>query len=340
MPSTLISPLVIDPAPDVSKLRPMLAQPVKRLEDQSDYALEIKWDGMRAIVYVDSKKIQIYSRSGQVVTSAYPELEGLKRAVGKRALILDGEIVALDKQGMSSFQLLQRRMGQREVTSSNPLIQTTPVTFMIFDLLCFDHKPIMDCPYLFRREMLAQLGLNGAYWKTTDYSSGNFHKLFEYIRKRGMEGLIAKRMDSPYQPGQRGSTWLKIKARKRQEFLICGWEPGQGQRQNLPGAVLLGYYDAPPHKSGKQQLLYAGECGTGFSQKVLLELKQQLDRQRIAASPFTQNHLKQRNVHFSRPELIGEFEFAEWTQDGLLRQPSFLGFRTDRNPREVVREEA
>ncbi len=325
---------------EASLLRPMLARPVKAIEKETDYAFEVKWDGIRALAYLDRDNFQLYSRNGRVITSAYPELLDLKKGIKDRAVILDGEIVVLDEKGISRFQLIQRRMGLSDISLDNPIVRKVPVTYAIFDLLSLNGQSMLECPYVFRREMLTQLKLSGRSWKTPPALNGHVKALFESAKQKGLEGLIAKRLDSPYEPGKRTDAWIKLKIRKRQEFIICGWQAGQGSRTNLPGAILLGYYDSPPSKKNTPKLVYAGQCGTGFTQKFLYELQLMLDERKLEASPFEINGpAPARGLYFSKPELIGEFEFGEWTEDNILRHSVFMGLRTDKAPQDIIREE-
>ena len=335
-----MSTSTLDQETEASVLRPMLAKPATHIENEKDYAFEVKWDGMRCISYIDKNKVELYTRSGRAITSGYPELNELRDVIKDRSVILDGEIVVLDSKGVSRFQLIQKRMGLSDVLPGTPIIRKVPITYVIFDLLSFNGRSMLECPYFFRREMLTELKLSGKHWKTPDPLKWNFQALFESAKKKGLEGLIAKRLDSTYLPGQRSDAWLKLKVRKRQEFIICGWQPGQGSRTDLPGSILLGYYDSPPAKNKKQKLVYAGECGTGFTQKFLIALKVLLEQRKIDQNPFEVNAPTSRSVFFTKPDLIGEFEFAEWTQDNHLRHSAFLGLRTDKNPQEIIREES
>jgi bifunctional non-homologous end joining protein LigD len=201
----------------------------------------------------------------------------------------------------------------------------------------------MPLPYTQRREKLAKLKIGGSAWQTTPWRAGGGAHVFETSRKFQFEGIVAKRLDSPYEPGSRNGAWIKIKNVKRQEFVIGGWTPGEGRRTESIGALLAGYYDLPRARAMKlnrrQKLLYAGKIGTGFSDSVLSQLQQLFRPLHTDSSPFEFSPEIPRRAQFVRPRLVGEVEFTEWTQAGILRHPSFKGLRTDKDPRDIIREE-
>lgn len=336
---------------DWTTLKPMLAR-LGPLRDKSKYAFEIKWDGVRALAFIERSKMRLVSRNSIDITRRYPELAGLPENLNAKSAILDGEIVALDERGVPRFHLLQNRMHLASEAESRRRAAAAPVTFIIFDILQLDGRSLMQKPYSERRKILSKLRLEGPHWSAPEPLKGDFDDLFESVKKMQLEGLIAKRLDSPYVPAYRGDAWIKIKVKQRQELILCGYEEGQGNRAGLPGAVLLGYYDrvqeprtpvsgfAKRRNSIPPRLVFAGECGTGFNTKTLHELKALLDERRIDNNPFQVNPPRGRGMHFARPELVGEFEFTEWTQDGSLRHPVYAGLREDKSAHEVIREEA
>lgn len=316
--------------------KPMLARWAARIPHPEQYAYELKWDGYRILAWVERSRLELQTRSGLSALRQYPELAKLQEHVGKHALMLDGEVVVLDERGIPRFHLLQQHL------SSSGRNAQLSVVYMIFDLLFENGQPLLNVPYFERRERLEALNLNGKYWHTPAFLRGSPRDILIAANAQGLEGLVAKRLDSLYLPGQRTDAWVKLKIRKRQEFVICGWQPGQGSRAGLPGALLLGYYDTRPGERARK-LVYAGECGSGFSDESLRILKRLLEKHRTAVNPFDMNAPTAREakkLNFAHPRLVGEFEFTEWTPTGALRHAVFLGLRNDRRPTDVVREEA
>ena len=220
-------------------------------------------------------------------------------------------------------------------------MKSHPVTYVIFDLLYLEGRNLMNEPYSRRRELLEELDLNGASWQTPGYSVGHAKELLEASREQHLEGLVLKRLDSPYAPGKRTGTWLKVKNSLRQELVIGGWQPGEGRRRNQIGALLLGYFEPDEGDDaggpGSGGLRYAGKVGTGFSDRDLADLLKRLRPLERKSSPFTGRHAP-RKGHFVEPELVAEVEFSQLTTDGLLRHPSFKGLRKDKPATEVSLE--
>jgi bifunctional non-homologous end joining protein LigD len=323
-------------------LEPMLARPAKTLPEGDGWAYEIKWDGIRARTYVEGGEVRIAARRGTDHTPRYPELAAIAEALEGHDAILDGEIVAFDESGRPSFQLLQRRMGLSNETTIRLRAAETPATYIAFDLLWLDGRSLLAEPYLERREALAELGLDGPNWQAPAHHLGDGQRLWEAIRRQGLEGVVAKRVESPYRPGQRSGEWLKVRYRRGQELVIGGWMPGEGTRGGRVGSLLVGYFD-----QGK--LVYAGGVGTGFTQEMLDRLTALLEPLTRSDSPFELGEdpvLKYRQRARDRgagpvwvePELVCEVEFTEWTHEGTLRQSAFKGLRDDKDPRDVVRE--
>ena len=311
-------------------ITPMLAKASRLPKDNNLYAFEIKWDGIRALIHYDGRNIKILSRNSKDITSQYPEILQIAPSL-PYPVILDGEIVAFDQNGRPCFSQLQHRMGLVSAKKIALMMQQIPVTLVIFDLLFADQQFLTELPYLKRREHLEDLGLNGRYWQTPAYSLGSGADLLAASRNLGLEGIIAKKRDHPYEPGKRSGAWLKIKNQKRQELVIGGWIPGQGARSGKLGALLVGYYE-------NKKLRYAGAVGTGFTSATLQELAGLLQPLHQKDNPFCEQP-PQKEIQFVRPQLIGEFEFTEWTPNHTLRHPSFKGLRSDKQPQEVIREE-
>lgn len=331
-PAAGFEPMPRELAPMLAKLSPLPA-------DESAYAFEIKWDGIRALMYVDGGRVTLRSRNGHDIGAQYPELKAVGEQLGARNAILDGEIVAIDAHGQPSFQLLQARMGLRGAQRVRARREHTPVLFMIFDVLYLEGRVTMALSYRERRKLLEKLKLKGPAWQTPRYHSGDGAALLEASRAQRLEGIVAKRLDSAYIPGARPGTWLKIKNQTRQEFVIGGFAKGE---RHAIGALLLGYYDvdaqAARARGEPQRLLYAGAVGTGFTQAMLDDLLAQLKPLKQRTNPFTSKPNKAA-VTFVRPQLIAEIEFTEWTRAGTLRHPSFKGLRDDKSAAEIVRED-
>src|SRR3954470_16823693 len=310
---------------------PMNAKLSKLPPDDERWGYEVKWDGVRAIAYMRPGRIELESRNLLEITPQYPELSRLTRDVGAHEAVLDGEIVAFDPEGRPSFERLQQRMHQTSESVIRRRMKSHPVTYMIFDLLYLDGRSLIDEPYTERRRLLEGLELHGDHWQTPTYSAGNGQALLDATKKQGLEGLMAKRLDSRYEPGKRGGAWLKVKNTSRQELVIGGWVPGEGRRRDRIGALLVGF-----NEDG--DLRYAGKVGTGFTDKTLRELGEALAPLERKTSPFKGPNKPPRNAIFVDPKLVAEIEFTEWTPERMLRHPSFKGLREDKAAGEVVAE--
>ncbi|MFI4989872.1 MAG: DNA ligase D [Solirubrobacterales bacterium] len=330
----------MDPPADAGRepmpehVKPMLARPGSLPRQDDGWRYEIKWDGVRAIAYSTPGELRLESRNLKEITGSYPELGRLNRALSSHAAILDGEIVAFDEQGRPSFAALQRRMHVGSATQAKRLAKASPVTYMIFDLLWLDGHSLIGLRYVERRELLDALALSGESWQTPEHLSGHGRDVLKATTEQQLEGIVAKRLDSPYEPGARGSAWIKIKNVGRQELVIGGWLPGEGRRERRIGALLVGVYD--PDGAFR----YAGRVGTGFNDAELDRLGKLLTPLKRGDSPFTAgDESPPRAAVFVEPELVAEIEFSAWTSAGVLRHPSYKGLREDKDAREVVREE-
>jgi len=320
-----------EPMPE--RIVPMLAGAGGLPRSESGWSFEIKWDGVRAIAYVQPGRLTLESRNLRTITESYPEVRGLLRDLGMREAVLDGEIVAFDDQGRPSFERLQSRMHVTAPASVRRLAASTPVVYAIFDLLYLDGRSLMALPYAQRRARLESLELGGPAWRVPAAHPGEGKRLLEATKAQGLEGIVAKRLDSRYEPGRRTGAWVKIKHTLRQELVIGGWLAGEGRRTERIGALLMGYYE---HGSFR----FAGRVGTGFTDKVLGDLATRLAPLRRTTSPFTPAPKLPRSAVFVEPSLVAEIEFREWTADRVMRAPSYKGLRDDKAPREVVLESA
>jgi bifunctional non-homologous end joining protein LigD len=312
-------------------VEPMLAKLSTLPTTQSDWAFEVKWDGVRAITHSQPGRIHLLSRNGNDITAAYPELRALNRSLGSHAAILDGEIVAFDEAGRPRFGALQPRIHQRSEAAIRALAAAAPVSYLLFDLLWLDGHSLMGLPYSERRARLASMKLDGEHWHTPAFHVGEGSALLAATREQSLEGVIAKRLDSRYLPGSRDGSWLKIKHTQGQELVIGGWTKGKGSRSASIGALHLGVYDE------QGQLRYSGRVGSGFDTAELKYLVSELDPLAREDSPFT-GRQPPRGAHFAEPQLVCEVEFTEWTTDGLLRHPVYKGLRADKPATAVMRE--
>ncbi|PZS08679.1 MAG: DNA ligase D, partial [Solirubrobacterales bacterium] len=317
--------------PMLERVVPMLARTGRLAADERDWCFEVKWDGVRAIAYLRPGRLRLESRNLLEITDAYPELRGLAGQLGMREAVLDGEIVAVDDTGRPSFERLQRRMHVRSATAVRRLAASTPVVYAIFDLLYLDGRSLLTAPYHERRARLQSLGLAGAAWRVPAAHSADGAALLRATREQGLEGVVAKRCDSSYEPGRRSGGWIKVKHTRRQELVIGGWIPGEGRRAERIGALLMGYWEDSVFRG-------AGRVGTGFTEASLDDLAGRLAPLRRQTSPFGAGPEPPRRAIFVQPALVAEIEFAEWTAERVMRAPSFKGLRTDKAPREVELE--
>lgn len=295
---------------------------------------EIKFDGYRALAILHAGRIELWSRNEKSLTADYPEVVAALRTLRCRSAVLDGEIVALDEEGRSRFQLLQ----QRGAVNARP-----PIHFYIFDLLHLDGASWMNTPIEERRARLEQLL---ARKKDVIRLSPVFETepavVLAEAKRQGLEGIVVKKAGSLYEAGRRSGAWLKHRLSNEQEFVIGGFTPPRGGRTHF-GALLVGYYE-----DGKLQ--YAGKVGAGFDHARLETLHREFQKRRSDASPFANlprgrsrwgvgmTAAVMKTVSWIRPDLVCQVRFSEWTEEGALRQPVFLGLRRDKPAREVVRE--
>ncbi len=311
------------------RLVPMLATSALEPFDSPAFSYEPKWDGVRTLAFVDGGVVRLQTRNLLDCTAQYPEAHGIAEALtGAYQAIVDGEIVALDEKGAPSFQRLQPRMHVQDESVVKRLRRTTPVRFHVFDLLWVDGKDLSREPLRERQRLLeAAVTPMGAVGRSEPFV-GTGKALFDAVREQGLEGIVAKRLDSPYTHG-RSAAWIKIKSQRTLDCVIGGWTEGEGGRQNTLGALLIGVY-----RDG--ELTPVGHVGTGFDERTLRDLLAKLRERESPLPPFSTIPRVNRPARWCLPELVCEVQYTELTNDRTLRHPTFRGLRPDIDPKECV----
>jgi bifunctional non-homologous end joining protein LigD len=312
----------------------MKARLVSELPTGDEWLFELKLDGIRAVAVKQGRNVRIFSRLPRELTAEYPKIVEALQRLPARDAVLDGEIAALDPKGFTSFQLLQNRRSS----------QSLNILFYVFDLLHLDGRDLKNVPLVQRRELLeALMAKSTGPLRISAAMQGPAPQIWKEVTRLGLEGVIAKQKNSLYESGRRSGAWIKVKTQAEQEFVIGGCTPPEGTRKYF-GAILVGYYQG-------RDLIFASRVGTGFDHATLKSLHALFLQHRTATCPFS-NLPTQRAGRFGqgvtaaemsrctwlKPKLVGQVRFQEWTADGSLRQPVFLGLRTDKAPEEVVRE--
>jgi len=299
-------------------IRPMLATLAKSVVSGPLWVFEEKYDGIRAVAEKKGARVRLWSRTGQDLTGGFVEIVDAVRALPDDDLVLDGELVVFDRAGVSRFQLLQRR-------GVDP--RTRPV-YVVFDVLRSKGRDLTRSSLVARRaRLLALVSRRAGPLMPSRQLRAAGEAALEVARAKGWEGVIAKLRDAPYEAGARSSAWRKLKVRGESEFVIGGYTPPEGSRAEF-GALLVGMVDGP-------HLRYTGKVGTGFTHETLRDLGAKLRRLRTVDSPFDPAP-RTKEATWVKPELVAQVAYAEWTADGKLRQPAFLGLRTDKRPEEVT----
>src|SRR5581483_11841446 len=319
-----------EPEPDVSDapkakmpsdVRPMLAMLAKEPFDDKDWLYEIKWDGYRALLGKDGKKVQLYSRTGQDFSKKYSEVFEAANQI-KGDYLIDGEIVAVDDKGKAHFEWLQNWARRPEGS----------LVYYVFDILWFNGRDLTELPLRDRKVVLQKLIPKSGPIKYSDHILEKGKEFYKLAEKQGLEGIMGKRADSRYQIGRRSRDWLKFKTHMRQEAVIGGFTEPRGSRKYI-GALVLGVYDG-------NDLVYVGHTGGGIPPSQIKQLRELLEKDEIKQSPFINKFKPNAPVHWSKPKLVCEVSFAEWTNDGHMRQPIFVGLREDKKPKAVHREKS
>jgi bifunctional non-homologous end joining protein LigD len=329
----------MDPAPSdftplPTRLLPMLATLGTLPSNDTGWAYEIKWDGVRAIAFVDGGRVRLQSRNDKEFLPSFPEFRALGEQLGARPAILDGEIVVMGDDGLPNFGRLQKRLHVTSPTTVKKFEADLPATYVVFDVLHLDGHDLTDATYDERRAVLESLQLAGPSFTTSaSYRDAHGADILRGTQESGLEGIIAKRRDSRYTPGRRSDEWIKIKNVRTQEVVIGGWTEGSGNRHDDLGALLLGLPEG-------QGLRYVGKVGTGFSARGRQELLALLAPVATEKNPFLPaSSVREPNPHhFVRPVHVGEVQFGEWTSAGHLRHPTWRGLRPDKEPKDVVAE--
>jgi bifunctional non-homologous end joining protein LigD len=316
---------------------PSVIEPMKavtaELPTDDGWAFEVKWDGMRIISFCDRGTIRLQTTNRLDATARFVELAPLAESLEDHQVVLDGEVVAFSDAGRPDFGRLQSRMHGVPPGVVHGTEELVPISYVVFDLLWLDGVDAMPAPYVDRRRLLTDLVEPGPAWQVPAHQVGDGDVLLGAVRDRGLEGVMAKRVDAAYVPGKRSPAWRKVKVRRRQELVVGGWLPGEGNRSSTFGALLVGYQTP-------DGLHYAGRVGTGFDAADLARLQVELGSRARETSPFARPVPPPvaRHGRWVEPELVVEVSFGEWTSGDILRHPSYEGLRLDTSADEVVRE--
>ncbi len=317
----------VDPIP--RDVKPMLTTLVDEPFDDDRWLFELKWDGYRGIAVVEKDEVTLTSRTGKDLLHQFPEVKDVARAFRSIPVVVDGELCVLDDEGRPNFQALQSR--DKPAPRGSVRRKPSPVTFVVFDLLYADGRDLRERPLEERKRLLEEIIVPERGVLYSKHVIGTGKQLFALAQKRGLEGIVGKVRTAPYR-SIRSREWVKIKAKMRQEFVVGGWTEPRGSRKEF-GSLLVGYYEGG-------ELVYAGHVGTGFDAKLLRDLMAKLEPLERKTSPFAATPKTNTPPHWVKPQLVAEIAFAEWTREGILRQPVFMGLRIDKDPKTVVREHA
>jgi bifunctional non-homologous end joining protein LigD len=320
--------------PMPSAIHPMLAESVDEPFDGADWVFEIKWDGYRAVAFIENGKVRLVSRNQNDLTPRYPELQDMPKFIKARNAILDGEVVALDEQGKASFSLMQQRTGFRPHGKRSTPKADVPVLYYAFDLLYLDGEDWRRMPLEARKLKLAEILKPGDGLRYSDHFERYGKALFKIAQHNGLEGIVAKKRSSSYEEN-RSREWLKIKIRHQLECVVGGYTEPEGSRAHF-GSLVLGLYD----KQGR--LIHVGQAGSGFDQKSLAAIWKTLQKLATSKNPFFGDVEALRKVSWVKPQLVAQIEYSEWTEGTntgsgpKLRAPVFLGLRDDKDPKECL----
>jgi bifunctional non-homologous end joining protein LigD len=299
--------------------------------EQPAWSFEIKWDGMRVVTCTDGAHAQLWSSNHIDVSRRFPELDAIAPVMGGRPAVFDGEVVAFDADSLPSFQVLQTRMHVDDRAEARRRAATVPVLYVVFDVMHFDGHDLTGLPLEHRASVLDEVFDEGDAWqRVARHDDGE--ALLDAVQARGLEGVMAKRRDSTYAPGRRSPAWRKVKVRRHAELVVGGWLPGQGARAGRLGALLVGFYEG-------DDLRFAGRVGSGLTDAEIDTLSDLLAPLARGEDPFIPR-IKRTDApgaRFVEPRLVVEVAYGEWTSEGRLRHPSYLGRRFDKDPRDIGR---
>jgi bifunctional non-homologous end joining protein LigD len=314
-------------------IHPMLASISEEPFDDPNWVFEIKWDGYRAVSFIENGKVRLVSRNQNDLTPRYPELRELPRLVRAKSAILDGEVVVLDEQGRSSFSLMQQRTGIRQHGRQGPARSDLPIIYYVFDLMYLDGYDLRRVRLEDRKRILQQVITPAEILRFSDHYPQQGKALYQVAKEKGLEGILAKKSNSCYEE-KRSREWLKIKITQTVDCVIGGYTNPEGSRQYF-GSLVLGLYN------DKKQLVHVGHAGTGFNQAMLKQISDVLKNIETKQNPFTGPVPDIKKIHWVKPERVAEVKFSEWTHEtadgGLkLRAPVFMGLREDKDPEECT----
>ncbi|MBI1886183.1 MAG: DNA ligase [Chloroflexi bacterium] len=304
-------------------IKPMLAVTGEEAFDSPAHVFELKWDGVRAIAFVESGAVRVQDRFLRDITSFFPEFAAVSGRVRSKCAALDGEIVALDSKGKPDFQGLQPRLAGCDPQEASALARRWPVTYQAFDILFWDGRSVMNLPLWRRKSLLHQVARPDSFLHTPEYVEREGIAFFEAARDHGLEGIVAKEKAGLYHPGQRGPTWVRLNVYEKGEFVIGGYTFGGGRQKKPLASLLVGVYDA----GGR--LTYAGEVTGPFNDDAARELTARLDPLQTPESPFPNPPRLPRLIFWCRPEMACSVRFGQWAREGLIRFPMFVVLRPD-----------
>jgi bifunctional non-homologous end joining protein LigD len=318
------------------EIDPMLATLVEEPFDDPQWIYEVKWDGYRAVAFLRQGKAALVSRNQNDLTGEFPEIAAAMGELAVESAVIDGEVVALDEEGRPSFSLMQQRTGMTSPKKRGPKNRGLPIVYYAFDLLYLDGYNLMGVELEQRKELLKQIvPAEKGFIRYSDHYPEHGEQLYAVAQDKGLEGIVAKLRSSPYVQ-KRSRDWLKIKITRRQECVIAGYTDPRGSRENF-GSIVLGLYD----EQGKFR--HVGNAGSGFTEATHAALWKRLKELQTEKNPFGERIESTRRPHWTKPELVAEIKFSEWTHEGerggvKMRAPIYQGLRMDKKPRECVFE--
>ena len=310
-----------------ANIHPMLATLVDEPFSNPDWVFETKWDGFRSVCFLQAGKVRLVSRNQIEMTLQYPELKNIGNQLQAKEAIIDGEIVALDEDGIPRFQLLQNKLRLRSGTYAH--VEKAQIVYYVFDLLYLDGYDLMPCPLVERKALLEEIIRPTSFVKYSDHIESEGETFFKQIEKFHLEGMMAKRAASPYIQ-KRSSDWLKVKTVRRAEVVIGGYTQPRGSRSHF-GALVVGLYR-------DNKLHYVAHTGSGFNQETLSKVSKLLQPLKTNECPFVVKPKTNEPAQWVKPKLVAELKFSEWTADARMRHPIFVGLREDKNPKDCTFE--